>query len=98
MQHSVTSCKFMFHFRSFLRYVAVRYVTLWTLRNYVIVIGKNSFKLINQSIIHFLKQFNIFMSRQTVNEYRLLMLVINVGDVLSMTTALFLNTDSVMSL
>jgi len=34
------------------------------------------------------------MSRQTVNEYCLLTLVSNVvGDVLSMTTALFLNTD-----
>ena len=33
------------------------------------------------------------MSRQTVNEYRLLTLVINVGDVLSMTTALFITTD-----
>jgi len=34
------------------------------------------------------------MSRQTVNEYRLLMLFSNVvGNVLSMNTALFLTTD-----
>ena len=33
------------------------------------------------------------MSRQTVNEYRLLTLVINVGDLLSTTSAPFLTTD-----
>ena len=37
------------------------------------------------------------MSRQTVNEYRLLTLVINVGDVLSITTALFLTTNGRVS-